>query len=46
MNGINSKRNIILKSMESYDINTNIWTTLSAHSDDYVIGAASCVITI
>ncbi|CAF0795592.1 unnamed protein product [Rotaria sordida] len=44
--GVNSKRNHIVRSMESYDIKTGIWTTLSAHSDDYVIGAASCVITI
>ncbi len=44
MNGVNSKRNLILKSMESYDMNTGAWTTLSAPSDDYVIGAASCVI--
>ncbi|CAF2636570.1 unnamed protein product [Rotaria sp. Silwood2] len=43
--GVNSKRNHIVRSMESYDINTGVWTTLSAHSDDYVIGAASCLIT-
>ncbi|CAF4595487.1 unnamed protein product [Rotaria sp. Silwood1] len=44
--GVNSKRNHIVRSMESYDINTNVWTTLSTHSDDYVIGTASCIITI
>ena len=37
--------NLILKSMESYDINTSVWTTLTNHSNDYVIGAASCVVT-
>jgi hypothetical protein len=46
MYGVNSKRNLILRSMESYDLKTNVWTKLSAHSNDYVIGGASCVITI